>query len=64
MSAVEERLRVTLFDPQASAISDVATPAVLEAAQDRISALDGTLISSSESDGLHIFIDVPATEPE
>jgi len=64
VSAVDERLRVTLFDPQASAISDVATPAVLEAANDRISALDGTLISSSESDGLHIFIDVPATEPE
>jgi hypothetical protein len=64
VSAVDGRLRVTLFDPQASAISDVATPAVLEAADDRISALDGTLISSSEADGLRIVIDVPATEPE
>lgn len=64
VSAVDERLRVTLLDPQASAIADVATPAVLEAANDRISALDGTLISGSESDGLHIFIEVPATEPE
>ena len=64
VSAVDDRLRVTLVDPQASEISEVAAPAVLEAAGDRIGALDGTMTSSADSDGLHIEIDVPATEPE
>ena len=64
VTAVEDRLRVTMVDPQASEMSDIATPAVLEAAGDRIAALDGTLTSSTDSDGLHIEIDVPATEPE
>jgi hypothetical protein len=64
VSAADDRLRVTMFDPQASEMSDIATPAVLEAAGDRIAALDGTLTSNTDSDGLHIEIDVPATEPE
>jgi len=64
VTAAGGRLRVTMVDPQASAMSDVATPAVLEAAGDRIAALDGTLTSSTDSDGLRIEIDVPATEPE
>ncbi|MEY9908687.1 signal transduction histidine kinase [Catenulispora sp. MAP12-49] len=64
VTAVQDRLRVTLTDPQASDMADVATTAVLEAAGDRIAALDGTLTATTESDGLHLVIDVPATEPE
>jgi signal transduction histidine kinase len=63
VSAADDRLGVRLVDPQACDLADVATPAVLEAARDRIAALDGTLTSSSEPGGLHIVIDVPATEP-
>ncbi|MEZ0115534.1 GAF domain-containing protein [Catenulispora sp. EB89] len=64
VTAAGERLRVTMVDPQASEMTDIATAAVLEAAGDRIAALDGTLTSSTDSDGLHIEIDVPATEPQ
>jgi signal transduction histidine kinase len=64
VTATDGRLRVTLHDSQASVIADVATAAVLEAVGDRIAALDGTLTAATGSDGLHIAIDVPATEPE
>ena len=69
VSADDERLHVTLFDPQACEVADVATPAVLEAAGDRIAALDGRLTAGTSSAdsggrGLRIEIDVPVTEPE
>ncbi|MEY9926227.1 signal transduction histidine kinase [Catenulispora sp. GP43] len=64
VTAADGRLRVTLIDSQALDMADVAAPAVLEAVGDRIAALDGTLTAGTESDGLHLVIDVPATEPE
>jgi hypothetical protein len=64
VSAAGGRLGVRLVDPQASDITEVATSTVLEAAGDRIAALDGTLTSSIEPGGLHIVIDVPVVEPE
>jgi hypothetical protein len=64
VSAAGNRLRVTLVDSQASDLADVVTPAVREAAGDRIAAVDGVLTSSTGSDGLRVVIDVPTTEPE
>ena len=64
VSAADDRLQVTLFDPQARDLADVAPPAVRQAADDRIAALDGAMTSGADTDGLHVMIDVPMTEPE
>jgi hypothetical protein len=62
--AADGRIGVRLVDPQAADLADVVTPAALETAGDRIAALNGTLTSGAGPGGLHIVIDVAATESE
>ena len=56
------RLCLILFDPEASDISHIATPAGWEIIADRIAVSGGTLTSSPNFGGLIITIDVPTTE--
>lgn len=63
VSARDGRLRVILFDPEATDFAHIATAAGWEVVVNRVAALGGTLASSPNFGGLIITLDVPAAEP-